>query len=267
MQYDGDKRVVNNVNVLDKETRNKEIRNRIKIYTKNIKALKNKKTHFMLNRIIRFFIALVLAIVASYFIVNESNFFIVLSLLLTTFLILFKNGFIKFIIFVGSFLLFIYGIKGHLEDSSSYLYNYFYSDIYVKYIKDLIINLPNDVVIINNSKFYYETFFFLYFNLCITLIAIIGKIKLYKKSIISRVFSFIFAIIFALIISAIASLSESYVILYDDNFIYYFVIIPAFFVFISLRTLYTPYKDKIYLIEINRTIEIMENFNMSYKNI
>ena len=25
MQYDGDKRVVNNVNVLDKETRNKEI--------------------------------------------------------------------------------------------------------------------------------------------------------------------------------------------------------------------------------------------------
>ena len=221
----------------------------------------------MLNRIIRFFIALVLAIVASYFIVNESNFFIVLSLLLTTFLILFKNGFVKFIIFVASFLFFIYGIKEHLEDSSSYLYNYFYSDIYEQYIKDLIINMPNDVVIINNSKFYYELFFFLYFNLCITLIAIIGKIKLFKKSIISRVFSFIFAIILALIISAIASLFESYVISYDDNFIYYFVIIPSFFVFISLRTLYTPYKDKIYLIEINRTIEIMQNFNMSYKNI
>lgn len=116
------------------------------------------------------------------------------------FTLIFKNGFLRFIIFIASIVTISMGFTNHLDDASSIMYNFITENIYENHLKDIILDIDKGSSLYSLKRYLtaenvYQICFFSFTFFFILVSGFLTKQNDAKKPLAGRIFKGIIALI------------------------------------------------------------------------
>lgn len=167
---------------------------------KKIAKIKNIKRSYFSKSLFRFIIALILSAAFCFTLFSEENILIMVGIMILPFTLIFKNGFLRFIIFIASIVTISMGFTNHLDDTSSIMYNFITENIYENHLKDIILDIDKGSSLYSLKRYLtaeniYQICFFSFTFFFILVSGFLTKQNDAKKPLAGRIFKGIIALI------------------------------------------------------------------------
>lgn len=167
---------------------------------KKIAKIKNIKRSYISKSLFRFIIALILSAAFCFTLFSEENILIMVGIMILPFTLIFKNGFIRFIIFIASIVTISMGFTNHLDDTSSIMYNFITENIYENHLKDIILDIDKGSSLYSLKRYLtaenvYQICFFSFTFFFVLVSGFLTKQNDAKKPLAGRIFKGIIALI------------------------------------------------------------------------
>lgn len=177
---------------------------------KKIAKIKNIKRSYISKSLFRFIIALILSAAFCFTLFSEENILIMVGIMILPFTLIFKNGFIRFIIFIASIVTISMGFTNHLDDTSSIMYNFITENIYENHLKDIILDIDKGSSLYSLKRYLtaenvYQICFFSFIFFFILVSGFLTKQNDAKKPLAGRIFKGIIALIIFFLYSVFIS--------------------------------------------------------------
>ena len=177
---------------------------------KKIAKIKNIKRSYISKSLFRFIIALILSAAFCFTLFSEENILIMVGIMILPFTLIFKNGFIRFIIFIASIVTISMGFTNHLDDTSSIMYNFITENIYENHLKDIILDIDKGSSLYSLKRYLtaenvYQICFFSFTFFFILVSGFLTKQNDAKKPLAGRIFKGIIALIIFFLYSVFIS--------------------------------------------------------------
>lgn len=167
---------------------------------KKIAKIKNIKRSYFSKSLFRFIIVLILSAAFCFTLFSEENILIMVGIMILPFTLIFKNGFLRFIIFIASIVTISMGFTNHLDDTSSIMYNFITENIYENHLKDIILDIDKGSSLYSLKSYLtaenvYQICFFSFTFFFILVSGFLTKQNDAKKTLAGRIFKGIIALI------------------------------------------------------------------------
>lgn len=167
---------------------------------KKIAKIKNIKRSYFSKLLFRFIIALILSAAFCFTLFSEENILIMVGIMILPFTLIFKNVFLRFIIFIASIVTISMGFTNHLDDTSSIMYNFITENIYENHLKDIILDIDKGSSLYSLKRYLtaenvYQICFFSFTFFFILVSGFLTKQNDAKKPLAGRIFKGIIALI------------------------------------------------------------------------
>ena len=167
---------------------------------KKIAKIKNIKRSYISKSLFRFIIALILSAAFCFTLFSEENILIMVGIMILPFTLIFKNGFLRFIIFIASIVTISMGFTNHLDDTSSIMYNFITENIYENHLKEIILDIDKGSSLYSLKSYLtaenvYQICFFSFTFFFILVSGFLTKQHDAKKPLAGRIFKGIIALI------------------------------------------------------------------------